>query len=76
MASMDLPVLFFLWGSVKACSEMDVERTVSVCMSNHYYTFGGELHKQTDGGAIGSSLTGEMARDVMGIWDIIFKKLV
>ena len=33
MASMDLPVLFFLWGSVKACSEMDVETTVSVCMS-------------------------------------------
>ena len=48
--------------------------TVNLCMSNHFYSFGGKLQRQTEGGAIGSSLTGEVARDVMSLWDRIFLK--
>ena len=42
---------------------------VDVCMSNHYYTIGGEIGRQMEGGAIGSDLTGEEARIYMFLWD-------
>ena len=44
-----------------------VANTVSTTMRNHIYTFGGELHRQKDGSAIGSDLSGEIARFVMGL---------
>ena len=47
-------------------------KTVETCMTNHYYSFGGLIQKQSDGGAIGSDLTGEIARNVMTWWDTIF----
>ena len=50
-----------------------LSNTVNICMGNHFYLFGGSLHRQTDGGAIGSSLTGEVARDVMGVGYLIFE---
>ena len=53
-----------------------LSNTVNLCMSNHFYSFVGELHKQSDGSAIGSSLTGEVFRGVMGVWDILFRKLL
>ena len=40
-----------------------------MCMSHHYYTIGGNIHRQTEGGAIGSDLTGEEARLYMLLWD-------
>ena len=45
---------------------------VEVAMSNHFYTFGGKIRKQSSGGAIGAELTGEISRDVMGLWDSRF----
>ena len=38
-------------------------------MSNHFYTIGGEIRVQEDGGSIGSDLTGEVARNYMLLWD-------
>ena len=34
---------------------------VEIYMGNHYYTIGIEIRKQSEGGAIGSDLTGEEA---------------
>ena len=45
-------------------------------MSNHHYTFDGNIRRQSDGGSIGVDLTGEIVRNVMSWWDIIFVKLV
>ena len=42
---------------------------VETCMSNHFYTVGGEVRLQTEGGAIGSDLTGEVSRLYMLQWD-------
>ena len=36
--------------------------TVKTCMSNHFYTIEGDIRKQSEGGSIGSDLTGEAAR--------------
>ena len=50
--------------------------TVKECMSNHYYTFNGDIRRQKEGGAIGSDLTGETSRVVMvDIDSRILKKL-
>ena len=49
-------------------------RAVTTCMASHFYTFGGAIHRQEDGGAIGSDLTGDIARNVMSIWDLTFLK--
>ena len=38
---------------------------IDTCMDNHYYTIGGHIRKQTQGGSIGSDLTGESARIYM-----------
>ena len=38
-------------------------------MGNHFFTIGGKTYRQTDGGAIGSDLTGELARIVMLLWN-------
>ena len=46
------------------CSE-----TVKTCMMSHFYTIGGDIRKQSEGGSIGSDLTGECARLVMIQWD-------
>ena len=45
-------------------------------MSDHHYTFDGNIRRKTDGGSNGVDLTGEIARNVMSWWDIIFVKLV
>ena len=42
-----------------------VAECVRVCMDRHYYTFGGNICKQKEGGSIGSALTGEISRSVM-----------
>ena len=41
----------------------------TTCMSNHFFTIGGEICIQEDGGSISSDLTGEVARDYMLLWD-------
>ena len=38
-------------------------------MENHFYTIGGDIRLQSNGGAIGSDLTGECARLYMMQWD-------
>ena len=45
---------------------------VEVVMYHHYYTIGGQIRRQTDGGAIGSDMTGEVTRVYMLDWDDIF----
>ena len=35
---------------------------VRVTMDNHYYTFGGNVHKQYDGGSIGTEIAGEVTK--------------
>ena len=47
---------------------------VKTVMSNHFYTIGGIIRKQTDGGAIGSDMTGEMSCVYMLEWDDIFTR--
>ena len=43
-------------------------------MSNHFYTFGGNIYRQNDGGAIGADLTGKIARCVMSLWDVTYMR--
>ena len=45
-------------------------------MSSHYYTINSLLRCQAKGGAIGSKLTGEVARCYMLNWDRRFRKKV
>ena len=42
-----------------------VATTIQVTMNNHFYTFGGSIHRHVEGSAIGSDLSGEMARNVI-----------
>ena len=46
---------------------------VETVMERHYYTIGGLIRRQTDGGCIGSDQTGEMSRVYMIDWDEIFR---
>ena len=41
-------------------------------MSKHFYTFDEKIYRQTKGGAIGSELTGELAKIYMLRWDAKF----
>ena len=47
---------------------------VKTVMSNHFYTIRGIIRKQTDGGAIGLDMTGEMWCVYMLEWDDIFTR--
>ena len=49
--------------------------TVEVVMANHFYTIGDEIRRQTEGGSIGSDLTGEVARLYMLQWDKTFMEI-
>ena len=51
---------------------MAVAGAISKCIENHYYRLGGSIRRQTDGGSIGSDLTGETSRVVMNDWDVCF----
>ena len=46
---------------------------VKFTMSNHVYSFGPEMKKQSKGGPIGLELTGEIANIYMAWWDEQFK---
>ena len=48
--------------------------TTVVTMKNHYHTFLGLINRQSDGIAIGSDLSDEIARNVMSEWDMKFLK--
>ena len=48
------------------------KKGVHTCMSNHYYTFQGEIRRQEKGGSIGSELTGEVSNIYMLRWDSKF----
>merc|ERR1712020_135636 len=44
-----------------------IKMCIKLAMSNHYYTFSGEIRRQGKGGATGNSLTMELSR-LFGIW--------
>ena len=46
---------------------MMVRVCIKLAMTNHYYTFNGEIRRQTNGGATGNSLTMELSR-LFGSW--------
>ena len=46
-----------------------MRKGIHTCLSNHYYTFDGEIRRQSKGGSIGSELTGEVSRLYMLRWD-------
>ena len=43
--------------------------SVRTVMENNFYTVGGLIQKQTDGGAIGSDIIGEMSRTYRVDWN-------
>ena len=45
-------------------------------MNNHYYKINGQIRRQAEGGAIGSELTGEVARNFMVNWDKRYLKVL
>jgi hypothetical protein len=51
---------------------MVVDEAVKECMENHYYRIGGKIYRQSKGGSIGSTLTGETSRVYMLKWDKLF----
>ena len=59
---------------IQQCIGIMVSETVKICMSNHYYTIGGQIRVQSTGGAIGSDLTGEVTRVYMLQWDNELRK--
>ena len=54
---------------LKSLLGMAIKKGVHTCLSNHYYTFGGQIRRQSKGGSIGSELTGEVSRLYMLRWD-------
>ena len=50
--------------------------TVELCMRSHFYTIGGNIRVQSEGGAIGSDLTGETSKVVMNDWDSRFLRMI
>ena len=53
-----------------------VEIGTKAVMKNNFYRFGGEIRLQSEGGAIGVRLTGDLAKGVMVGWDKIFKNKI
>ena len=52
-----------------------ISSSINVCMSNHFYTIGGVIRQQEEGGSIGSDATGELSRVFMLLWnDTLVKK--
>ena len=43
----------------------DTSAGIRACMDHHYYKINGEVRRQASGGAIGSELTGERARNFL-----------
>ena len=43
------------------------KKSIHPAMSHHFYTFNGEIRRQTQGGSTGNSLTMELSR-VFGLW--------
>ena len=57
---------------VRSMIALAIASGVKTVMNNHYYTFGGVIRKQSEGGAIGAEMTGEVSRNVMSVWDSRF----
>ena len=47
-------------------------KSVRTVMENHYFTLGGQIYKQTDGGSTGVDMTVEIAGIYMLVWDLAF----
>ena len=60
---------------IRVMIALAVATSVVTCMGNHYYSFGGNLMKQMDGGSTGSDLTGEVSRNVIADWDLTFMSI-
>ena len=61
---------------IRVMIALAVATSVVTCMGNHYYSFGGNIMKQTDGVSIGSNLMGEVSRNVMADWDLTFLSIL
>ena len=59
---------------IRTMIALAVSETVCVTMSNHYYKFSGNIHRQREGGSIGTCTIGEISRNMMGQWDSKFLK--
>ena len=57
---------------VRIMLSLAVSEGVRVVIKNHYYTFGCHIHKQGDGGGIGTEIAGEVTRNTMGHWNVKF----
>ena len=54
---------------VKKLIGIMLSNTIDMVMSNHFYTIGGNIRQQEEGGSIGSDATGELSRIFMLLWD-------
>ena len=46
--------------------------SVKAVLQNHYFTLGGKIYKQSDGGSIGLDMTVELAAIYMLMWDLAY----
>ena len=54
---------------IKILVSLLIAKATETTMENHFYSIGGDIRIQTDGGAVGSDTTGEESRLYMLIWD-------
>ena len=58
---------------LKSAMALALGDMVQQAMNNHYFKIGDNIYRQSDGSAIGSDLSGEVARIYMLLWDLMFK---
>ena len=59
---------------IRALLAIAAGKAVKAVMTNHYFSIGGGLYRQKDGGSIGLDLTVELASIYMSLWDESFNK--
>ena len=60
---------------VRALIALALSKSIKVIMKNHFYSIGGQIYRQKDGGCIGMDLTVELASIYMSLWDQHFLSL-
>ena len=59
---------------IRALLAIAAGKAVKAVMTNHYFSIGGKMYRQKDGGSIGLDLTVELASVYMSLWDESFIK--
>ena len=49
-------------GDINTLVGLAIKKASHLCLSSHFYTFEGEIRRQSKGGSIGSELTGEISK--------------